>query len=191
MNGEGPQAVKFNNEGGNLAVVAAGSTGVKNVSLGAGGDAVVMDEDYALQNAVNIYGGIGDDSVFVRHNANTYIDFSAGGEDILVTAGEANARVTIDGYNASTGAAIRVEEYLDVEQETAGSIAQGIENGIISFAEGTVIITTDEGRSEINVGTNGSGGQIVNLMTHVTSGDDYKQAVGFTMSIHRISCNRM
>ena len=180
MNGEGPQGVKFNNEGGNLAVVAAGSTGVKNVSLGAGGDAVVMDEDYALQNAVNIYGGIGDDSVFVRHNANTYIDFSAGGEDILVTAGEANARVTIDGYNASTGAAIRVEEYLDVENEKAGSIAQGIENGIISFAEGTVIITTDEGRSEINVGTNGSGGQIVNLMTHVTSGDDYKQAVGFT-----------
>ncbi len=179
---EGPQAVTLNNDGGNLVHVEETANGAKAITLGDGGDVVVVDEVEGLQNAVAIIGGKSDDSIYVRNNVNTVIDLSEGGDDMILTFGKANARITLAGYDADEGdgAAIRVEEYLDENNSTAGSIAEGILNGTINFSEGTVNIDAPDGHSEIVVGTNGLGGQIVNLMTHATSGNDDKQAVGFT-----------
>ena len=173
---DGPQSVVFNNDGGNLAHVESDATGVKNIVLGDGGDVAVIDQQAALTNAVNVTGGAGDDSIFVRDNVATTIDLSEGGADRIVTFAKANAQIALTGYNASTGAGIQFDHR---ETKNDKGIADAIEKGIIAFGDGVVSLTTASGTTQVSLGnTESIGGSLVNLFTP----EGNKQKVGFTHS---------
>lgn len=184
---DGPQAVVFNNDGGNLAHIAETNfsgdptSGVKNVTFGDGaGDVAIVDQGHDIGNAVNIFGGAGDDSIFVRNNVETTIDMSEGGADRVVTFAKANARIKLEGYNASTGAGIQFDQR---ETMFDKGIASAIEKGVIDFGDGVVSLTTASGNTQVSLngatgGTNSLGGSVVNLFTP----EGYRQQVGFTHS---------
>lgn len=184
---EGPQSVEFNDEGGNMAIVEAGSNGSKDITLGDGGDVVVIDEagDPLGKNSVNITGGDGNDSIFVRDSAATTID-PGDGQDVILTFGRSNARITVENYDTDT--AIRVEEYLNEANDNEGSIGEGILNGVITFGDGVVEINNTQeaagydslpGTAKIDVSSaSEDGGTVVKLRTI----RDNDQLVGFTDS---------
>lgn len=168
---EGPQAVKTNDEFGNEIIVDDEATGQKDIELGDGGNAVIVDGAAAIDNAVDITGGAGNDSVFVRDDVAVTFDMSEGGADLIITWGGANARVKLEGYDYSTGAGIKIDE------RKAKDIAQAIANGLISFGDGVVSIMSATGTSIIDIGSK-LGGTLVNLFTPKGT----KQVVGFTGS---------
>ncbi|MBE8953007.1 MAG: hypothetical protein SR1Q7_07680, partial [Quinella sp. 1Q7] len=156
---------------GNFVEVTVGADGNKNITLG-GGDAVLVDMA-AGDGKVNVVGGAGDDSVVVRDGAPVTFDMSKGGKDILLTFAAANAHISLEGYNASTGAAIQVEE------QGASVIADAVRNSLIGFDDGTVVIQSDDGKSKVYLGESDSNGWMVNLKTPNKESDTV-QAVGFT-----------
>lgn len=168
---EGEQAVTVNDDFGNEVIVDDEATGVKNIVFGDGGNVAVIDGEAALDNAVNIRGGAGDDSIFVRDNVQINFDMSEGGADLVITWGGADARVKLEGYDAATGAGIKVDE------RKARDIAAAIADGYIDFGNGVVSIKTSSGTSVIDIGSE-DGGSLVNLFTPYLE----KQVVGFTGS---------
>lgn len=182
---DGPQDVTVNSDGGNEVIVEKGSEGAKNIVLGGGsgtnaygvGDVVVVDEASAIGNRVNITGGAGDDSVYVRNDGDVVFDMANGGADKLITFASSNARVTLSNYQSSTGAGIQIEE--PHARDSVGGIAEAIEEGKILFGDGIISVTTAAGNAEISFGDNSViGGTLVNLYTP----DGTKQGVGFTHS---------
>ncbi len=198
----GPQNVAFNNDGGNLAHVEGiyydsvdgaykATAGVKNIVLGsggslAGGDVVVIDEGDAIGNEVNILGGDGADTIFVRDNVRTNFNMALGGKDKVVTFARANARINVENYDASTGAGIQFEQ--DEVRDSVGGIAGAIDKGIIDFGDGVISLKTASGTTEVSLngttggtngltgGTNSVGGSVVNLFTP----EGKEQKVAFT-----------
>ena len=173
---EGTQNVEFNDEYGNLAIVEDTAQGVKNITLGDGGDAVIVDgtADHA-DSKVNIIGGAGADSVFARGDVPVTFDMSEGGADKLVTFAASNARVTLDGYDESTGAAIVIQE------RGAADIAAAIDSGLIQFADdGVVAVDRGDGRrAEVQVNNVDPYEQTIVILGN-NEGDT--QMVGFTDS---------
>ena len=184
----GPQNLAFNDAGGNVVQVEdkyydsvegafKDTSGVKNITLGDGGDLAVIDMKAGIGNAVNIAGGTGDDSIFVRDNVNTTFDMSAGGADKVVTFAKANARIALENYDYTTGAGIKFDQH-----ETR-DIASAIKAGNIAFGDGVVSLKTASGATEISLngasgGTASVGGSVVNLFTP----EGTRQVVGFTHS---------
>lgn len=170
---DGPQAVAFNDEGGNLAHVEGTASGEKAIVLGDGGDVVVVDEGDALGNEVAILGGAGADTVFVRNNVTTTFDMSEGGADKVVTFAGANARIKLDNYDPTTGAGVKFD------QDETRNIASAINNGVLDFGDGVISLTTASGNTQVSLSnTDSVGGSLVNLFTP----EGKKQAVGFTHS---------
>ena len=182
----GPQNLAFNNDGGNVVHVAEDylaadgnyslTSGIKNIVLGDGaGDLAVIDMKSGLGNAVNIAGGTGADSIFVRDNVDVTFDMSDGGADRVVTFAKANARIKLENYDYTTGAGIKFDQH-----ETR-DIASAIKAGNIAFGDGVVSLKTASGATEISVnsaagGTASVGGTVVNLFTP----EGTRQVVGFT-----------
>ena len=179
---KGNQAIKFNNEGGNVAhvvgdgytaenldgeeVTTAEATGQKTITFGNGGDLAVVDSSKAN---VTITGGTGDDSIIVREAAPVVFDMSKGGEDkVLLASDEATENVTLKGYKSSLGGGI-VTGALDTEQ-IVGAIREG---EAITFGDAKVTI----GGAKVTFADNASAnGTTFNLFDE----DGDKQAVGFT-----------
>lgn len=181
----GSQDVTVNTAGGNEVLVSRAASGEKNIVLGGGsgtnaygvGDVVVVDEASAIGNRVNITGGAGDDSVYVRNDGDVVFDMANGGADKLITFASSNAKVTLANYQSSTGAGIQIEEAN--ARDSVGGIAEAIEEGKILFGDGIVSVTTAAGAAQVSFGDNSViGGTLVNLYTP----DGTKQGVGFTHS---------
>ena len=178
---DGPQSVEFNNFGGNEAIIerenpdGSATGGEKNVSLGNGGDAVIMKADAGNGSAANVTGGTGDDSVVVQGSAPVNFDMSAGGDDKIITFASSGARVTLGGYNALTNpnAGIHITERW-------ASIAHAILTGLLSFGDGVLNINngSDTAKIEFAGNTDPVGAVLVNLFDYLGR----KQAVGFTNS---------
>ncbi|MBO4779492.1 MAG: hypothetical protein J5497_02525, partial [Selenomonadaceae bacterium] len=172
---DGDQEVKLNDTGKNLVHVMSVASGNKNVTLGDGGDVAIVDMA-ADGGKVTIIGGTGDDSIIVRDNAPTTVDLSAGGKDMVLAFAESNSRISLEGYDATTGAAIRVEEW------KSSVMAEAIENRIVDFDDGVVIVQSDEGKSRVDIDSSADGtndGWFVNLLSYKKDPED-KQLVGFT-----------
>ncbi len=183
----GDQDVTVNSDGGNEVIVekvdSDYSSGEKNIVLGGSetdnaygvGDVVIVDADSAIDTKVNITGGAGDDSVYVRSNADVTFDMAKGGADRLITFASSNARVTLDNYDPTTGAGVQIEE--PHARDSIGGIAEAIDEGKIKFGDGVISLTTDAGNAEITFTDTVEGaGTLVNLYTP----DGTKQGVGFT-----------
>lgn len=204
---DGLQDLVFNSEGGNVAHIARQNpnndnrftSGVKNITLGGGstdnpygaGDLVIVDETDGIDNQVNILGGAGNDTVFVRDNVRTVFDASKGGKDRIVTFAGANAQIQIENYNASTGAGIQFDQWeLQTPKDPTGrnkaegnKIADAITSKLIQFGDGVVSLVSESGTVEVSLnsedgGTASVGGSIVNLYTP----EGKKQVVGFSHS---------
>lgn len=169
---DGPQAVEFNDEFGNMVHVEKGATGKKVVEFGDGGNLAIMDEngDDLGENQVGFIGGADEDTYYVRGTAQTNIDMGGadGGADKVHILPKVAARVTLEDYDYTSGAGIAIED------RKAKDIAQAIEDGFINFGEGTVEI----GEAIVDVGQQ-AGGTMVNLFA---LGSEVPQAVGFTGS---------
>ena len=131
----GDQAVKFNNAGGNVAVISGDSDGEKNVSLGGGGDLVIIED---TSTPVNITS---------KSNKDTIV--TAGG-DVFVTMDEGSARVvpnsgnvTLNNYNAANGGGIQTNDYADIEQAILNGYIN-VGNGAISFGNSAVQFSNED-----------------------------------------------
>ncbi|MCR5834011.1 MAG: hypothetical protein K6G55_05100 [Selenomonadaceae bacterium] len=144
---EGDQTVVFGDEEQNVAHVTDKATGEKEIELGDAGDLVVMDADGASVTGANVIGGKGNDTVIVRGDAETTIDMSEGGEDLIITYAAANADVSVTGYEASTGAAIRFDELGETD------IAKAYADGTLEFEDGKVKVVNGDNSSTIDVGS--------------------------------------
>jgi Ca2+-binding RTX toxin-like protein len=179
---KGNQAIKFNDEGGNVAhvvgdgyvatnlngeeVTADAATGEKNITLGGGGDLAVVDSSKAK---VTVTGGKGDDTLMVREAAPVTFDMSKGGEDkVLLASDEATENVTLKGYKSSLGGGI-VTGAVDTEQ-IVNAITDG---GAIKFGDAKVTI----GGAKVTFADNASAN---NTTFNLFDEDGDKQAVGFT-----------
>lgn len=148
MNGEGNQNVKFNDEGGNIAIVGDDAEGAKNVSLGGGGDLAVVGKTGAT-TPVNIKAGRGQDSV-VSQGRNVAVDVSAGGPTKLMANG-LGASMEVSGYDANTGAGIQTTNS-DIKAAVKKNTI-GLENGKVTTSDGAEIRTNaenPEGASIVN-----------------------------------------
>ena len=160
---DGAQDLKFNSKvSGNIADVTADATGDKNITLG-GGDLVVVAMEAGAGN-VNVKGGAGADSIVVQDAAPVTFDMSSGGADKVVTMAEAEARVTLKGYDASTN----TDAAIVVQEEYAGDLAAAVISNKITFDDGAVVIndnaTTSSAKSKIDVSdSSDTKGWIVNL----------------------------
>ena len=176
---QGSQSVEFNPlVGGNLAHIESVASGHKTITLSDLGDVVVMDEQNAVGNSVSIIGGAGDDSIFVRDGAVTTLDASEGGADKVITYADAGARVTIAGYQASTGAGVKIDE-LGTANMFDAIAGTSTAKPMISFGDGVISIThpSYDNHSEVYIGQN-DGASFVNLYNYKNE----VQSVGFTGS---------
>jgi hypothetical protein len=179
--------VVFNDRGNNVAIVDEDvENSTKNITLGNKDDVVIVeagaDNKYSQ---VNITGGTGADSIVVQGEMPVVFDMSKGGADKLITYAEANARVTLNNYDASEGAGIVVHD------PEVTSIAKGIESGVLVF-DNNKIVTVDmdedsagnDRLTEITVNDGNADGTIVRMFTYRDTKDSYTddkgQIVGFT-----------
>lgn len=176
--------------------------GEKNITLGSGGDVVIVDEGAAPGNVVNILGGAGNDTIFVRgmleseyvgldnhgqyvferphSSAQVNVTMTAGGDDRIVTYARSNARIALNNYQASTGAGIQIDDL------NAEDIAKAVTDNFIRFGDGVISVLSGHtvGGAEENAQ--------VEFVEHTASVDGVlaniynpygaKQAVGFTNS---------
>ena len=171
----GDQNVTFGGGYGNIAHVQSDATGNKVIQLADSthGDVAIVDSS---SGTVSIIGGAGNDSIFVRDSAPVTVNMSNGGADMLLAFARANSRITVEGYDESTGAAIRVEEY------ASSVMADAIVDGVVEFGDGIVKIHTDEGETLIDIdpeNLSATDGWIVNLLSYKKNPEE-KVAVGFT-----------
>ena len=158
----GDQAVKFNNEGGNIAVIESDSIGEKNVTLGSGGDLVIVRETSA---EINIYAGSGKDTI-VTAGKDVLVNMSSGGATKIVPN---SGNVILEDYNASTGAGVQLNDAADLQKAiTNGIITLG--SGKITFNGMTIDIGDDDAESTtINLFNNKGVNQKV-VYTHDNGG---------------------
>ena len=172
---DGEQSVVLGDANGNFVHVMTVASGSKNITLGNGsGDVVLVD--MASVGTVSIVGGTGKDSIIVRDSAPVTFDMSKGGADMVLAFAEANSRISLEGYDATTGAAIRVEEW------NSSVMAEAIESRMVDFGDGVIIVTTDEGKSKVDIDpdTNSTkDGWFVNLLSYQKD-PEVKTLVGFT-----------
>ena len=176
--------------------------GEKNITLGSGGDVVIVDEGAAPGNVVNILGGAGNDTIFVRgmleseyvgldnhgqyvferphSSAQVNVNMNSGGDDRIVTYARSNARIALNNYQASTGAGIQIDDL------NAEDIAKAVTDNFIKFGDGVISVLSGHtvGGAEENAQ--------VEFVEHTASVDGVianiynpygaKQAVGFTNS---------
>ena len=154
----GNQNLTFNNEGKNIAVVSSDSDGVKNITLGNGGDLVIVEGETKAD--VNVTAGTGKDTIVSAGNTLT-ADLSAGGATrVMATAGN----VTLNNYNAETGAGIQV---------TNSDIYQSIKSNIINLGDNA--ITVKSANIAINPNSNSNNNSnVINFFD--LKGEKYKVA---------------
>ena len=148
MNGDGNQDVKFNDEGGNIAVLGNDAEGEKNISLGNGGDLAVVGKTGAT-TPVNITAGRGRDSV-VSQGRNVKVNVGAGGPTRLMANGY-GASMEVEGYDANNGAGIQLTNS-DIKAAVKKNTV-ALENGKVTTSEGAEIRTAAEeptGSSVVN-----------------------------------------
>ena len=168
---KGAQAVKFNDEGENVAIVENGARDAKSITLGGGGDIVQVDAKQGKNTAVNVVGGKGNDSIIVNNNAPVTFNMSYGGADKIILAyNDAKENVTIKGYNANNDSGIQTGAY-DTEE-----IVTALGNGAVSFGDGQITI----GGAKITFANNTLAGGSTRFNLFDAAGN--KQAVGFTHS---------
>ncbi len=150
---EGDQAVQFNDEGGNVAVIDGDSTGEKNIQLGNDGDLVIVKDTTAQ---VNIAAGNGN-STIVTAGDNVQVDIGGGATKIVPNKGN----VTLNNYKPSTGAGIQVNDTSDITRSISnGNITLG--DGQISFGDATVnLYNNQENKQKVSY-THSDGGSIDN-----------------------------
>ena len=145
MGGNNAQDVKFNDEGGNVAIIGAGVEGEKNVSLGAGGDLAVVEK---TDTPVNITAGKGRDTI-VSQGRNTSVNISAGGPTrLMATAGNLN----VTGYDHTTGAGVQL---------TNSDVARAVQRNAIQLANGSVGV--NGATVNLNLSDDPVGSSIVNF----------------------------
>ncbi len=196
----GVNAVAFNDDGKNLAIVDDDVTGNKTITLGNKGDAVIMmgRDEYG---SVNIIGGAGNDTIFVGgregvedavvHGAGmtTSIDLSKGGVDKVHTYAAANANIILNNYDETSLAGVVLH---DPEIPYIKDLAAAINEDLI-VVDGNQIIAIDRDETRTGVdrktritvnNTNSAHQSMVRLFGYKdnkdTYGDDYGQLVGFT-----------
>lgn len=135
---EGAQEIKFNDEGGNVAIIESSSAGEKNVSLGGGGDLVIVKE---TETPVNITAGSGKDTIVTAGN-NVKVGMKGGATRIVANSGN----VEVANYDASTGAGIQIDEFSDIRRAVANDNIS-LNNGSISFGTSTVVVNNTESES--------------------------------------------
>ena len=155
----GEQGVKFNDEGGNVAVISSDATGEKNISLGGGGDLAIIESTEA---PVNITAGAGPDSI-VTAGQNVSVTLGDGATKIIPNAGN----VSLENYNPATGAGIQANDYAD--------LSRAILNGYIQFGNGVVSLGSS---AAVSFASGDDSAYSVNLFNNKGS----KQKVGFTNS---------
>ncbi|MBQ7199693.1 MAG: hypothetical protein IJS29_10565 [Selenomonadaceae bacterium] len=134
----GAQDVKFNDEGGNVAVIGSDSSGEKNVELGNGGDLVIVEETEA---PVNITAGTGSDSIVTAGN-NVKINMNGGATKIIPNSGN----VEVENYDPTSKAGIQIDSVSDITRALqSGSIV--LEDGTISFGDAKVKVNDEESES--------------------------------------------
>ena len=80
LTGEGNNELKFNDEGGNYAILSPGARGEKNITAGSGGDNLM---NYSKKAKVTMTGGEGADNIRMAGGADEVVDISSGGADTL------------------------------------------------------------------------------------------------------------
>ena len=155
----GEQNLLFNNEGGNVAIVAQDSEGERNVTLGGGNDLAIVRE---TDSPVNITAGAGKDTVLTAGN-DVWVNLSGGATKISPNSGN----VTINGYDAATGAGIQ-SDYTSIPRAVlTGNI--GLSDGKISLGSSNVVLTGQTGdTSTVNFYNNL--GELQKVMYAHTSG---------------------
>ena len=157
----GDQEVKFNDEGGNVAIIESSSAGEKNVSLGGGGDLVIVKE---TETPVNITAGSGKDTIVTAGN-NVKVDMKGGATKIVPNRGN----VEVTNYDASTGAGIQIDAFSDIRRAVVNDNIS-FNNGTISFGESTVVVNNTESESTtVNLFSN-QGSQQKVVYTHSDGG---------------------
>ena len=141
----GDQSLKFNNEGGNVAVIESDSTGAKNITLGGGGDLVIVKD---TDIPVNITAVSKKDTI-VTSGGDVLINM-VGGAKIVPNKGN----LTLNNYDVSTGAGIQINETSDIEKAIANNnITLGA--GYLSFGSSKVYFGNgDENSSSVNLFNN-------------------------------------
>lgn len=140
---EGTQEIKFNDEGGNVAIIESDSAGEKNVSLGGGGDLVIVKE---TETPVNITAGLGKDTVVTAGN-NVKVNMKGGATRIVAHSGN----VELSNYDAATGAGVQINAFSDIRRAVANDNIN-LNNGSISFGESTVVVNnTDTESTTVNL----------------------------------------
>ncbi len=135
---EGSQEVKFNDGGGNIAVVEIDSVGEKNITFGNGGDLAIVK---GTSTPVNITAGIGKDTIVTAGN-NVTVDLKGGATKIVPNGGNVN----LTNYDAATGAGIQVDEVSDIERALQNGNIE-LNNGAVSFGGATINISDSENAS--------------------------------------------
>ena len=133
----GEQNLMFNNEGKNVAVLAAASEGERNVTLGSGDDLAIVRE---IESPVNITAGQGKDTVLTAGN-DVWVNLTGGATKIMPNSGN----VTINGYEATTGAGIQADYTSIPRAVLTGNI--GLGDGEISLGSSNVVLTGQTGNS--------------------------------------------
>ena len=150
----GDQGVKFNDEGGNVAVIDEDATGEKNITLGNGGDLAIIKE---TSTPVNITTGAGKDTV-VTAGSDVFMNMGIGAARIIANAGN----VTLNNYNAATGAGIHLNGVVD--------ILSAIESGAVSLNKGSISFD----KTNINFANEDANSAMMNLYN--TEGKKFKVA---------------
>ena len=145
MSGNNAQDVKFNDEGGNIAVIGSGVEGEKNVALGNGGDLAIVEK---TDTPVNITAGRGKDTI-VSQGRNTRVNISAGGPTrLMATAGN----LDVTGYDHKTGAGVQL---------TNSDVARSVQRNAIQLGNGSVAV--NGANVNLNTGDSEVGSSIVNF----------------------------
>ncbi len=154
-----------NDDGNNLVYVDEDAKGSKKITLGTGGDAVVIESAKAN---VSVIGGKGNDSLIVKNSAPVEFDMSKGGKDKIYLANDdAKENVTLKGYNVSNNGGIVVG---------TSDIAGAIQNKDITFGNGSMQMGAANAKVTFAGHTDDSGSTTVKLFDD----NDEAQAVGFT-----------
>ena len=165
----GNQTLKFNDDGGNLAVVEDGD-GVKTIMLGNGGDVVI---DYANSGQVNVTGGTGNDTLYTFGTAPVTFDMINGGKD-KISSRFNGENITLKNYKASLGGGIATGN-----TNTQSIVTDIIDNNQITFGDNEIRLKNDRGTSAKF--TFESGAKDYNIF-NMFDANGKAQAIGFTNS---------
>lgn len=154
----GNQNVQFNDQNGNVAIVGNNATGWKDIIFGKGDNLGLF---FSPKAKINTALGSGRDSVLVDNNAKVILDMSNSGATKIVPY---SGSVTLDNYDALTGAAIQTE---------VNDLAKAIKEGSIQLIGNEVQLNP---ASSVIIKDAFDDSTLVNLI----ASDDTVQTVWFT-----------